>query len=77
MKDHMEYNIVKDQRGTLHTVLDSIKRGDEVVYHIGEYCSGKHKVDAMELYNQGKCILYQRKLGDGKYAYIARKPLKP
>jgi len=77
LKDHMEYNIVKDQRGTLHTVLDSIKRGDEVVYHIGEYCSGKHKADAMELYNQGKCILYQRKLGDGKFAYIARKPLKP
>jgi len=73
----MEYNIVKDQRGTLHTVLDSIKRGDEVVYHIGEYCSGKHKADAMELYNQGKCILYQRKLGAGKFAYIARKPLKP
>lgn len=68
---------MKDQRGTLHTVLDSIKRGDEVVYHIGEYCSGKHKADAMELYNQGKCILYQRKLGDGKFAYIARKPLKP
>jgi hypothetical protein len=73
----MEYNIVKDQRGTLHTVLDSIKRGDEVVYHIGEYASGKHKADALELYNQGKCILYQRKLGDGKFAYIARKPLKP
>jgi hypothetical protein len=73
----MEYNIVKNQRGTLHTVLDSIKRGDEVVYHIGEYCSGKHKTDAMELYNQGKCILYQRKLGEGKFAYIARKPLKP
>jgi hypothetical protein len=73
----MEYNIVKDQRGTLHTVLDSIKRGDEVVYHIGEYCSGKHKADALALYDQGKCILYQRKLGDGKFAYIARKPLKP
>jgi hypothetical protein len=48
-----------------------------VVYHIGEYCSGKHKIDAMDFYNQGKCILYQRKLGDGKFAYIARKPLKP
>jgi hypothetical protein len=77
MKDHMEYNIVKDQRRTLRTVLDSIKRGDEVVYHIGEYCSSKHKADALELYNQGKCILYQRKLGAGKFAYIARKPLKP
>lgn len=72
----MEHNITKEQRGTLHTMLDSIKRGDEVVYHIGEYASGKHKADALELYNQGKCILYQRKLGDGKFAYIARKPLK-
>lgn len=72
----MEHNIIKEQRGTLHTVLDSIKRGDEVIYHIGEYASGKHKADALDLYNQGKCILYQRKLGDGKFAYIARKPLK-
>ena len=31
---------------------------------------------AMELYNQGKCILFQRKLGPGKFAYVARKPLK-
>jgi hypothetical protein len=77
MNERMEYNIVKDQRGVLHTMLDSMKRGDEVVYHIGEYAAGKHKADALELYNQGKCILYQRKLGDGKFAYIARKPLKP
>ena len=76
MKDHMEYNIVKDQRGVLHTMLDSMKRGDEVVYHIGEYAAGKHKADALELYNQGKCILYQRRLGPGKFAYIARKPIK-
>jgi len=72
----MEHNITKEQRGTLHTVLESIKRGDEVIYHVGEYASGKHKADALDLYNQGKCILYQRKLGDGNFAYIARKPLK-
>jgi hypothetical protein len=72
----MEYNIVKDQRGVLHTMLDSMKRGDEVVYHIGEYAAGKHKADAMELYNQGKCILFQRKLGPGQFAYVARKPIK-
>jgi len=53
-----------------------MKRGDEVVYHIGEYASGKHKADALELYNQGKCILYQRRMGPGKFAYIARKPIK-
>ena len=76
MKENMEYNIVKDQRGVLHIMLDSMKRGDEVVYHIGEYAGGKHKADAMELYNQGKCILFQRKLGPGKFAYVARKPLK-
>ena len=72
----MEYNIVKDQRGVLHTMLDSMKRGDEVIYHIGAYAAGCHKADALELYNQGKCILFQRKLGPGKFAYIARKPLK-
>ena len=76
MSENMEYNIVKDQRGVLRIMLDSVKRGDEVVYHIGEYAAGKHKLDAMELYNQGKCILFQRKLGPGKFAYVARKPLK-
>ena len=75
MSERMEYNIVKDRRGVLHTMLDSMKRGDEVVYHIGEYAAGKHKADALELYNQGKCILYQRRMGPGKFAYIARKPL--
>jgi hypothetical protein len=53
-----------------------MQRGDEVVYHIGEYASGKHKADALQLYKEGKCILYQRKLGAGKFAYIARKPIK-
>lgn len=72
----MEYNIVKDRRGVLHTMLDSMKRGDEVVYHIGEYAAGYHKADAFDLYKKGKCILFQRKLGPGKFAYIARKPLK-
>jgi len=72
----MEYNIVKDQRGVLHTIFDSMQHGDEVVYHIGEYASGKHKADALQLYIEGKCILYQRRLGGGKFAYIARKPIK-
>jgi hypothetical protein len=56
--------------------IGSIKRGDEVIYHIGAYASGCHKADALELYNAGKCILFQRKLGPGKFAYVARKPLK-
>ena len=76
MSDFEQYNITKDQRGVLHTMLESMKRGDEVIYHIGEYAAGKHKADALELYQQGKCILYQRKLGPGKFAYVARKPLK-
>ena len=76
MTERMEYNIVKDHRGVLHTMLDSMKRGDEVIYHIGAYAAGYHKADALELYNAGKCILFQRKLGPGKFAYVARKPLK-
>lgn len=76
MSEFEQYNITKDQRGVLHTMLESMKRGDEVIYHIGEYAAGKHKADALELYQQGKCLLYQRKLGAGKFAYIARKPLK-
>lgn len=71
----MQYDITKDQRGVLHTMLDSMRRGDEVIYHIGEYAAGEHKDDALELYRQGKCILYQRKLDGGRFAYIAKKPL--
>lgn len=72
----MEYNIVKDRRGVLHTMLESMKRGDEVVYHIGGYAAGYHKADALDLYKEGKCILFQRRIGPGNFAYIARKPLK-
>lgn len=72
----MEHNITKDRRGALHNILDTIPRGDEVIYHIGEYAGGYHKTDAMDLCLAGKCILYQRKVEPGKFHYIARKPLK-
>ena len=72
----MEHNITRDRRGALHNIFDTIPRGDQVIYHIGEYAAGYHKADAMELYLSGKCILFQRKLGPGKFAYVARKPLK-
>jgi hypothetical protein len=72
----MEHNITKNGRGALHNTLETIPRGDEIIYHIGEYAGGPHKKDAMALYLAGECLLFQRKVGPGQFAYIARKPLK-
>jgi hypothetical protein len=47
--------------------------GDEVVYHVGPHAGGPHKRDAAAAYEAGKCVLYQRKLGGGRFEYIAKK----
>jgi hypothetical protein len=47
--------------------------GDEVIYHVGQHAGGPHKKEALAAYEAGKCVLYQRKLGGGRFEYIAKK----
>lgn len=54
--------------------LSTAEPGDELVYHIGKYAAGAHKRDALAAQKGGFCLLYQKRIEDGVFAYIARKP---
>ena len=69
----MNHDITKEKGGFFGRKLNEIPVGDTITYHVGEYVKGPHKADAMNAYEAGLCLLYQRKLGDGQFAYTAYK----
>lgn len=67
------HDISKRPEGIFGLVLHEAEVGDEVVYHVGQYAIGPHKKEAFNAYTEGKCILYQRKIGRGQFEYVAKK----
>lgn len=55
--------------------LRAAKPGEEFVYHTGGFIPEflDDKDQAWAAYEAGKVLLYQRKRGDGKFDYCARK----
>lgn len=68
-----QIDISKRGKGIFHQTLKAADVGDEIVYHIGPFAGGVHKFEAAGNYKAGLCVLYQRRLGKGKFAYIAKK----
>lgn len=69
----MNHDITKEKGGAFGCTLAKIDVGDTIVYHVGAYAKGPHKADARKAYEAGLCLLYQRKLPDGQFAYTASK----
>jgi len=69
-----QIDITKDSTGMFLVALANAEPGDEVLYHIGGHAGGGHKKDAFKAEKAGHCLLYQRRMGEGRFAYIARKP---
>jgi hypothetical protein len=69
----VEINIIKDGKGSFPVALQEAESGDEIVYHIGKYASGPHKADALSAALQGQCFIFQRRLGDELFSYVAVK----
>ena len=69
-----QIDITKERQGMFLLVLANADPGDEVLYYVGEHAAGAHKRDALEAQEAGHCLLYQRRMGERSFAYIARKP---
>jgi hypothetical protein len=69
----MNHDITKEKSGAFGRTLEEIDEGDTIVYHVGAYAKGPHKGDALRAHEAGLCLLYQRKLPDGQFAYTAYK----
>lgn len=68
-----QIDITAEGKGTFQVVLANAEAGDEILYHVGKHAAGAHKYDAFVAHQRGECLLYQRRLGEGRFAYIARK----
>jgi MinD-like ATPase involved in chromosome partitioning or flagellar assembly len=69
-----QHDITHARQSAFHTVLANAEPGDEIIYHIGEFCAGPHKQVALLSAEAGMCILYQRRGERRNFVYIARKP---
>lgn len=69
-----QHDITHTRQGSFQIVLGNAEPGDEIIYHIGEFCAGPHKAVALNSAEAGMCILYQRRHGKRQFAYIAKKP---
>jgi hypothetical protein len=69
-----QIDITKERTGSFLMALADAEPGDEIVYHVGDRIGGNHKREAFAAGESNLCLLYQRRLDDGTFAYIARKP---
>ena len=69
----MNHDITKEKSGFFGRKLDEIPVGDTITYCVGAYAKGPHKADAFNAYEAGLCLLFQRKIDDGEFAYTAYK----
>jgi hypothetical protein len=68
-----EINITRQIQGVFSITLRNSDAGDEIVYHIGDHASGPHKTDALKAALEGKCFIFQRRIREGLFSYIAVK----
>jgi hypothetical protein len=69
-----QIDITTERSGSFLMALADAEPGDEIVYHVGDRIGGNHKREAFAAGESNLCLLYQRRLDDGTFAYIARKP---
>ncbi len=60
-------------RGAFPLALHNAEKGDRIVYWIGEYCGGQHRLDAAAAHDAGMCLLFCKRVGEGLFAYCAVK----
>jgi hypothetical protein len=71
-----QIDVSNEGKGAFSAALVNAEVGDEIVYHIGEFCGGTHRHLAMASSEAGLCVLYQRKEAPRRFLYIAKK-VKP
>ena len=69
----VEISIARRGKGAFPVSLEEAEVGDEIIYHVGKYASGPHKDDALQAALNGKCFIFQRRLGQELFSYVAVK----
>lgn len=71
MKDQID--ITGLHRGIFPVTLHEAKKGDKIVYWIGQHCGGPHRIDAALACKAGMCLLFCKRIEKNLFAYLAVK----
>jgi hypothetical protein len=64
-------DITSSRQGAFAVALKNASSGAHILYHLGEYCAGPHRVDARVAYENGHVILTTRKRNNSQFEHIA------
>ena len=70
MKD---IDITREYGGAFWSALADADKGDRIIYHRGEHCGGAHRKDAAKAQEDGKALLFCRRVAEKSFAYMAVK----
>lgn len=60
-------------KGMFPLALHEAKKGDRIVYWIGQHCGGPHRLDAAAASDAGLCLLFCKRVEKDLFAYLAVK----
>lgn len=60
-------------KGMFPVALHEAKKGDRIVYWIGQHCGGPHRLDAAAASDAGLCLLFCKRIEKDLFAYLAIK----
>lgn len=63
--------INEEPRGAFDQHIAVAEPGDQIVYHVGQFCGGAHRQDARNAYEAGLVLLTSRRSVDGMFEHIA------
>jgi len=61
---------------TFDEALENTKYGDTIIYHVGAFAAGKHKLAALEAQRNNLVSLVQKRKGKGLFEYSAQRSKK-
>ena len=61
---------------TFDEALENTKYGDTIIYHVGAFAAGKHKLAALEAQRKNFVSLVQKRKGKGLFEYSAQRSKK-
>jgi len=61
---------------TFDEALENTKYGDTIIYHVGAFAAGKHKLAALEAQRKNFLSLVQKRKGKSLFEYSAQRSKK-
>ena len=73
---NVKYIATERNKAAFDNALQNTQYGDTIVYHVGGYAGGLHRIPARTAYEDGYVNLVQKKISPKLFEYIAQRRRK-